>query len=166
MSQFKPISKDAIPAALEKARHYRLLNQPWQAESICHDILNTEPGNQQAIYTLVMTLSDQFDNGSLYVTKALEMSKQLSDNYQKEYCLGLIYERQAISASKRSTPRAGHIAYDHMQKALAHYESAIDNRPPANDESLLRWNGCIRFIEHHNLQPSPEEKRRQPFLDV
>ena len=29
----------AIPEALEKAHRYRLLNEPWQAESICHDVL-------------------------------------------------------------------------------------------------------------------------------
>ena len=37
MFDLKPLSKDAIPAALSKAERYRLLNEPWQAESICRD---------------------------------------------------------------------------------------------------------------------------------
>jgi hypothetical protein len=39
MFPLKPISAAAVPAALAKAEHYRLLNQPWAAESICLDIL-------------------------------------------------------------------------------------------------------------------------------
>ena len=39
MSELKPLSNEAIPAALEKAKRYRLLNEPAEAESICLDIL-------------------------------------------------------------------------------------------------------------------------------
>jgi len=43
MDQFKPLEKLAIPAAIEKAKHYRLLNESSAAESICRDILRVEP---------------------------------------------------------------------------------------------------------------------------
>ena len=46
--ELKGLSKTAIPAALERAEKYRLLNEPVQAESICRDILATEPDNQHA----------------------------------------------------------------------------------------------------------------------
>ena len=46
MFELKPLSPDSIPNALEKAKHYRLLNEPWQAESIFRDILNIEPNHQ------------------------------------------------------------------------------------------------------------------------
>ena len=46
MFPLKPISAAGVPAALQKAEHYRLLNQPWAAESICLDILLAEPGHQ------------------------------------------------------------------------------------------------------------------------
>ena len=36
----KPISKEAIPRAIQKAERYRLINQSWAAESICRDILD------------------------------------------------------------------------------------------------------------------------------
>ena len=54
------IHPGAVPAALERARLYRLLNEPQQAESICLDILAIEPRDQEALTTLVMALTDQF----------------------------------------------------------------------------------------------------------
>jgi hypothetical protein len=38
MFELKTLSKKAIPQALAKAQHYRLLNEPLEAESICLDI--------------------------------------------------------------------------------------------------------------------------------
>ena len=46
MSELKKLEKDSVPAALEKADRYRLLNDPEQAESICLDILAIEPDNE------------------------------------------------------------------------------------------------------------------------
>jgi hypothetical protein len=46
MYELKPLSPEAIPAALAKAERYRLLNEPDQEESICEDILACEPGHR------------------------------------------------------------------------------------------------------------------------
>ncbi len=46
MFELKQLSADAIPAALDKALRYRLLNDPAEAESICHDVLRIDPENQ------------------------------------------------------------------------------------------------------------------------
>jgi hypothetical protein len=48
MFQMKPISKESIPTALEKAERYRLLNEPMLAESICLDVLEADPKNGQS----------------------------------------------------------------------------------------------------------------------
>ncbi len=40
MFELKRLSDEAIPAALEKALRYRLLDEPAEAESICHDAPN------------------------------------------------------------------------------------------------------------------------------
>lgn len=167
MPKLKPLSQDAVPQALEKAKHYRLLNEPWQAESICRDILRTDPGNQQVIYTLILAITDQFE--SKFKTSqsgALEMVSKLTDNYQAEYCRGLIFERQAKAALKRATPRAGFIAYEYLERAMQHYENAEEIHPGKNEESILRWNACARFINQHKLKPGSAEKSMQPFLDV
>ncbi len=60
MPDLKPISKEAIPQALAKATRYRLLNEPAQAESICRDVLAADPENQEAVYALILALTDRF----------------------------------------------------------------------------------------------------------
>ena len=62
--ELRTISASAIPSAIDKARHYRLLNQPAEAESICRDILDVEPENQEAMIVLVLALTDRFEEGS------------------------------------------------------------------------------------------------------
>ncbi len=52
MFELKKLDKEAVPAAIERAKHYRLLNEPGAAESICLDILQVEPNNQEALITL------------------------------------------------------------------------------------------------------------------
>ena len=59
MFDLKPISREAIPHAIEKADHYRLLNEPSAAESICRDVLEIEPENQQALVSLLLALTDR-----------------------------------------------------------------------------------------------------------
>ena len=61
MFELKTLAAEAIPRSLEKAERYRLLNEPAEAESICCDILAVEPDNQQAIVTLLLALTDQFE---------------------------------------------------------------------------------------------------------
>ena len=45
----KPISREGVPAALQKAHRYRILNDPTAAESICLDVLAAEPGNDESL---------------------------------------------------------------------------------------------------------------------
>ena len=52
MFELKLISKEGVEAALRKAERYRLLNEGWQAESICRDVLRADPGNQRALTIL------------------------------------------------------------------------------------------------------------------
>src|SRR4051812_7969768 len=60
MFELKSLTREAVPAALEKAHRYRLLNEPEQAESICHDVLRIDPDNQEALTTLILALTDRF----------------------------------------------------------------------------------------------------------
>jgi len=168
MFELKPISKDAIPQALERAMRYRLLNDPWQAESICRDILQAEPDNHQAKITLILSITDQFDGRYRgYPSEAMELISRLEDSYERLYYQGLIYERQASAAMKRGVPRSKYIAYELLRKAMGFYQKAEKSRPDKNEESLLRWNACVRMINKHQLEPAPDDKEEiQPFLDV
>ena len=47
-----PVSPEGIPGALSKAERYRFLNEPWQAESICRDVLAIDPNNVLALTVL------------------------------------------------------------------------------------------------------------------
>ena len=56
----KRISKQSVPRALALSERYRLLNEPDQAESICLDILEVDPENQDALRMLLLSLTEQF----------------------------------------------------------------------------------------------------------
>lgn len=167
MFELKPLSKEAVPQALEKAIRYRLLNDPWQAESICRDILQAEPDNQEAILTLILSITDQFEGKFRRgLSDAMEVVSRLEDAYERLYYKGLIYERQATAALKRGTPRSSYIAYEHIRKAMTCYQKAEQSHPDKNEESVLRWNACVRLITERKLEPAPEDQGIQPFLDV
>ena len=89
MFELKPISREAIPEALAKVERYRLLNEPWQAESICQDVLRIEPGNQQALVMLLLSLTDQFGKG-VTAAGAREILGRIAGEYERAYYSGII----------------------------------------------------------------------------
>ena len=89
MSDLKSLSKEAIPAALEKAERYRLLNEPGEAESICLDILETDPENQPALITLLLALTDRFSKGyGVSDTQANQLLARIKGEYERAYYAG------------------------------------------------------------------------------
>lgn len=159
MFQIKPISKDSIPSALEKAERYRLLNEPFLAESICLDILEADPSNSDAIATMILAITDQFNSSSsqLNINQAKDFVAHLSDEYDREYYSGLIDERQGVAILYRNNPESIFIAYECLKEAMNHYEKAEAIRPPGKDDAILRWNTCARLIMRHRLQPGNEK---------
>ncbi|PYS38522.1 MAG: hypothetical protein DMG14_17335 [Acidobacteria bacterium] len=153
--KLKVLSPPAIPAALERAKRYRLLNEPTQAESICLDILEVDPENQAALILLLLSLTDQFADSHASIQRALMLLPRLASEYHRTYYQGVIYERQARSQLHRSAPGGGSTAYHFLREAMRYYEAAENIRPADNDEALLRWNTCARTIVSQNLQPSP-----------
>jgi hypothetical protein len=166
MFDIKPLSIDAIPAALEKARCYRFLNEPLEAESICLDILATAPGNQQALITLILALTDQFGGElSRPFAHASELILRLEDEFDRNYYFGIICERRAKAHLDRGAPGSGPIAYDWLRKAMQAYEKAIANRLAGNDDAILRWNACARMIMRHPEVVPPEEQIPEQMLE-
>src|SRR5688572_28850879 len=92
----KPLSAAAVPRSIEKAERYRLINQPWAAESICLDILRTDAQNQRALHVLVLALTDQFtgESGEL-ARRAQEALAKVTSEYERAYYGGMILERHA-----------------------------------------------------------------------
>lgn len=160
MSELKRLHKDAIPAALEKAVRYRLLNEPGEAESICLDVLAADPENQDAIITLLLALTDRFEKGySVSDTPTKELLARIKGEYDRAYYSGIVAERRAKMKLRQNTPDCRFQAYDLFREAMASFEKAEATRPTGNDDALLRWNTCARIIERNKLVPREEEER-------
>lgn len=157
--ELKPLSPQAIPAALEKAHRYRLLNEALEAESICRDILAADPANQEALVTLVLALTDQFvERPNPCLDQARQLIPQIADEHGRHYYAGIICERRAKAQLKRGGMHAGHIAHDWFKEAMGHFEKAAEVRPAGNDGAILRWNTCARILmANPRLVPSPDE---------
>lgn len=150
MFELKKLHADAIPAALEKAKHYRLLNEPGAAESICLDILEIQPDNQEALIDIVLAMSDRFGKdyavGDARITEYLV---RIKGDYERNYYTGITYERRA----KADLAKGGVGAYELFRQAMQCFEKAEAMRPIGNDDAILRWNGCARIIVRNNLRP-------------
>jgi hypothetical protein len=159
MFQPKPITKDGIPAALQKAERYRVINDPTSAESICLDVLAVSPENQQALVTLLLAITDQFGEAPTEgARRAQKVLPRLHDEYKRTYYAGLICERCAKAQLRSGTPRSGEMAYQWLREAMSWYEKAEAQRPAGNDEAILRWNTCGRLLAGNpHLRPGAEE---------
>jgi hypothetical protein len=152
MFELKPISNEAVPAALEKAKHYRLLNEPGAAESICLDILQIDPDNQAALVTLVLAMSDRFAKDyAIGDSRIQDYLSRIRDDYKRAYYTGIIYERRAKAILNKNSLGSESTAYEFFRQAMSWFEKAEAVRPPRNDDALLRWNGCARIIMYNKL---------------
>lgn len=155
--ELKPLSRSAVPAALEKAEHYRLLNEPRQAESICLDVLKVEPDNQRALVLLVLSLSDQLERRKdAGVTRAREHLARVADPYLRTYYDGILCERRAYAHLHSHIPGARYAAWHWFAEAVRRYEEAEKIRPEGNDDPILRRNTIVRVLRRH------PEVRREP----
>ncbi len=150
MYPLKPLSKDAVPAALAKAERYRLLNEPGEAESICLDVLQVDPRNQDAVVALLLSLTDQFPaaegNSAALAARADDLLGRLNDPYEREYYKGIIRERRAKAALARDSFHASASAVAWLHEALACFARAEALKPAHNDDATLRWNACARLM--------------------
>ena len=161
----KPLSQEAVPRALAKAERYRLLNEPGEAESICRDALAAEPENQDALVTMVLALTDQFDDDATNaLADAWACVERIRGDYDRAYYTGIVWERRAKARLKRGVPDCGPRAYDWLREAMTSYEKAEAVRPPGNDDALLRWNACARLIMRDRRLVPASEERGEPLL--
>jgi hypothetical protein len=95
---------------------------------------------------LGLSITDQFTGyaGDRYAEVA-EIFDGLRDVYERAYYTGLLYERRA-KVQLRSGYSA-HILLPLIEDALRCFAEAEKIRPPGNDDSLLRWNRCVRLLQ-------------------
>jgi hypothetical protein len=163
--QLKSIAKESVPRALEKAERYRLLNEPFLAESICLDILAIEPDDETALVTYVLALTDQFGTGgAANVKKARAAVAKMKTEYAKHYYSGLICERRGQAYAESNAMGSRDAAWDYIAEAMECYEkAAADPHEKGNDDPTLRWNTCVRLIEAHGLVEPSVERSEHPL---
>jgi hypothetical protein len=165
MFDLKTLSMEAVPRALAKAERYRLLNEPGEAESICLDVLQADPDNQEALVMLLLALTDQFDeNWGADGSHAWSVSDRILDDHDRAYYKGIIWERRAKAQLRRAAPGSGPRAYEWLREAMLCYEHADAIRPPGNDDARLRWNTCARMIMRDTRLVPAVEERGEPLL--
>jgi hypothetical protein len=165
MHELKTLHPKAIPAALEKAMRYRLLNEPMQAESICRDILAIEPGNQKALVTLILALTDQFaENTTAVIEDANAAVSRLSSDYERAYYSGILCERRARTWIAHKRAGWGPAAHSWLQKAMTWYEKAQQlSEDDDGDDPILRWNTCVRALQREPQIAPLEEAPLHPI---
>jgi hypothetical protein len=161
--ELKGVSRDAIPEALAKAEHYRLLGEPAQAESICQDILTTDPNNQDALIMLILSMTDQFED-TLSARQAQQLLPRLTGEYEKNYYAGIVFERLGRAYMKHQGHGFSFQAYDCLRQAMASFEKAEQLRRADDDEAILRWNACARTLNSHPELRSRPEESYEPIL--
>jgi len=166
MYELKPISRESIPRAIQKAERYRLLNQSWAAESICLDILDIDPENQQVLVMLILALTDlQSGVAASGVKRAKEYLSRLTDDYQRAYYSGVVSERRGQALMAQGGMGSGGMAYESLREAMEFYEKAEAIRPPGNDDAILRWNTCARVLSGNSHLAPAAESGYEPALE-
>jgi tetratricopeptide (TPR) repeat protein len=156
--QLKSISKAGIPEAIAKAELYRYLNEPEEAESICRDILVVDADHQLARRMLGLAVTDQFTGAAAdRYAEAHSVFQSLRDPYERNYYTGLLQERRA--KAQLHSGCSAHILLPLIEEALRCFAEAEKIRPAGNDDSILRWNRCVRLLESrpdfHAEHPGP-----------
>ena len=154
--ELKSISVQSIPEALAKVERYRLLNEPTLAESICLDILAVVPDHQQALISLLLAKTDQFQSNA-QAKGAEEVLAQIKGDFEQPYYAGIIWERMGNAYIRQGGAGSGSSAYYALREAMTRYEAAMNFAPAGNDDAILRWNTCARLIMRNpGLRPSPD----------
>ena len=164
MFALKPLSHESVTGALAKAEHYRLLGEPAEAESICRDIVEIEPENQPALICLMLALSDQIAHDSRAFGNAVALLSRLRRDYDRAYYGGIVWERRAKARYQEGGPGVHHAVYEWVLRALKFFEEAERLRAPGNDDALLRWNTCVRFLARHRQLVPRTEEAPEPIL--
>ena len=157
--KLKTISKSGVAKAISKALAYRYLSEPEETESICRDILAVQPDHQEALRLLGLAITDQFTgNVSDRYAEAESVFQSLTDRYERLYYTGLLHERQAKAQVRAGRPL--HTLVVLFENAMACFEQAEKIRQPDNEETILRWNRCVRILQ---ALPGFEEKEVPGF---
>jgi tetratricopeptide (TPR) repeat protein len=142
--ELKRLAEKNLEAAVVLAKHYRDLNQPEEAESICRDVLEVSPASQDALRTLGLALTDQLPARWMTLfDEACAVFARLGSVYERVYYTGIAWERYAKAqlAAGRS-----HNAVHAFEQAIARFEEAERLAPKDEPAPILHHNHCVRAL--------------------
>ena len=99
------------------------------------------------------------------VHREREVLPRLKDDYKRAYYAGIICERRAKALLHRSSLGAADVAVEWFREAMSWYEQAESLRPAGNDESILRWNTCVRLLGRHEPSGRSAPREYEPALE-
>jgi hypothetical protein len=141
------------------------LLEPEQAESICLDILVVKPDHHEAKHVLILALTDQFSHSGqmLDAKRVLELVDSLPEEYERLYYRGLVSERRGRAMLNESMSRS--FTYEYFREAMEFYAMAQPLRSAGNDDTILRWNACLRTVRSQRLEPRADRDERHPDME-
>ena len=161
--ELKKLGAKNLAAAITLAKHYRDLNQPEEAESICRDVLDMAPDNEEAWRTLGLALTDRFPTAwmSLF-DEACAAFEKLSSPYERVYYTGIAWERFA-----KAQLLAGrtHNAMHAFEEALGRFDEAERCAQKEEPAPILHYNHCVRALTTHPELVRASEAPNQPHYE-
>ena len=129
-------------------------------------MLATDPGNNEALVTLLLALTDQFETDYLRaLDRAKEVLPQLHRGYDRAYYEGIINERWAKAQAARGVPPHNVAGWFH--RAMHCYADAEALCTSDNPDAVLRWNTCARILQRYeDLEPNAPSARYDMEADV
>ena len=125
--ELKQLRERSLTAAVDLAKHYRALNQPEDAESICRDILDVAPDDEEAWRTLGLALTDQFPTSWMTLfDDACAAFAKLSSAYERVYYTAIAWERYAKAQLVAGRARNAVHAFE---EAIGRFEQADELGP-------------------------------------
>ena len=142
--ELKRLADKNLGTAITLAKHYRDLNQPEEAESICRDVLDVAPDNADALRTLGLALTDRFSSAwmSLF-EEACSTFKKLPTDYERAYYVAVAWERYA--KAQLEAGRA-HNAIHAFEEAMQRFEEASQHAAKDDPAPILHYNHCVRAL--------------------
>ena len=142
--ELKRLADKNLGTAITLAKHYRDLNQPDEAESICRDVLEVSPDNVDALRTLGLALTDRFASQwmSLF-DEACSTFKKLPSDYERAYYVGIAWER--FAKAQLEAGRA-HNAIHAFEEAIERFDEASQHAAKDDPAPILHYNRCVRAL--------------------
>src|SRR5262245_50625957 len=145
--ELKRLPATSLEGALAKAEHYRDLNQPDEAESICRDVLDVDPAHQMALRTLGLALTDRLaEDRHRAFDEALLVFRRLTSEYERAYYTGITWERVAKVQLSHGEAHNALRSFELALELFAKAESLGDGKTA---DPILRWNRCVRAVTTH-----------------